>query len=64
MDADIIIEIQKIFEDLNSKQKQIANRIILEYPNNFKKENNIIYIGIENTTYKFIEFVKSKCGCE
>lgn len=69
MDSISIITINKLISLLNTNQQIIANELLINI--NFDiyhqyNNNNIIFLIKDkrtNSTYNFIEYVKSKCNC-
>lgn len=56
--------ISELLETFNTKQKQIASKLIIDKNFTFiDNEKMLIKDNRTNQIYDFVDFVKSKCNC-
>jgi predicted XRE-type DNA-binding protein len=64
MNPDILIRITHILEKLNTKQRMIANQLIIDRENSFGEHNGEFCIKTKDGVFNFVNYIKSKCNCE
>jgi hypothetical protein len=62
--SDILIKIAPLLERLNTKQRMIANQLILNMDNHFLDFNGEFCIKTKDGVFNFVNYIKSKCNCE
>jgi len=62
--SDILIKIATLLESLNTKQRSIANHLILNSDNSFLDLNGEFCIKTKDGVFNFVNYIKSKCNCE
>lgn len=62
--SDILIKIAPLLEGLNTKQRMIANQLILNTDNHFLDFNGEFCIKTKDGVFNFVNYIKSKCNCE
>lgn len=66
MEPQVTKKMDEVIAGFNSKQKQIASKIVADPSFSFLNLDNILYIRClkSGQLLNFVDFVKQSCGCD